>query len=66
MGQPGSTMVTGRSKEDLGFMFESSERFRVNNPVTVPLKGGPQGAFFLIPHPASALARGISSHLFAD
>ena len=37
MGQTGTVMVTLRSQKYLGLMFESSEGFAMENPVTVAL-----------------------------
>ena len=43
VGKAGAEMVTLGGEEDLGFVFESTEGFRVEDAVTVALEGKPDG-----------------------
>ena len=53
VGQSGYVVVAGWGNKHLGFVFQSSECFGVNNPVPVPLVLGAQGTGGLLSGPAS-------------
>ncbi len=47
MGEPGPVVVASRRQKHLGFMLEAPERLRMDNPIAIVLKGGPERAFRL-------------------
>jgi hypothetical protein len=47
MRQSGPVMIAHWNEEDLGFMFQSPKRLRMDDSISVMLEGGPEGTFLL-------------------
>jgi hypothetical protein len=52
MGQPGPTVITGGSQENLGFMLQAPKGLGINDPVPITLKSGTQRTLVFFPHAA--------------
>ncbi len=63
MGQAGAVIIALMFDKDLGFMLEPPKGRSVDDPVTIPLETGAEGAFLLRHQSAAALAwiAGINS-----
>ena len=61
MGQAGTVMIPFGRQENLRFVLETAERFRMQDAIPVPLISGPIGAGFLFPVPALGTGRQSSA-----